>query len=69
MLVHERGHLGPKTIDEWATPNGDEPLLLWMLRELERQGVERVELIAVRTYDERLLFTEQQAGYVEELRP
>lgn len=63
LLMHERGHLGPKTIDEWATPNGDEPLLLWMLRELETQGVERVELVAVKTYDERA------PDYIEELRP
>jgi hypothetical protein len=27
-----------KDIDEFAVPNGDEPLLIWMLRELEERG-------------------------------
>lgn len=73
LLRHERGVggatsiLGPKTIDEWATPNGDEPLLIWMLREIEKGGATRVELVAV---DEQPLGPEVEAGlYVEELRP
>lgn len=63
LLIHERGHLGPKTIDEWATLNGSEPMLIWMLRELEQQGIERAELVAVKAYDERA------PDYIEELRP
>jgi hypothetical protein len=27
-----------KTVDEFAVPNGTEPLLIWMLRELEARG-------------------------------
>jgi hypothetical protein len=27
-----------KDIDEFAVPNGEEPLLIWMLRELQARG-------------------------------
>lgn len=44
ILRHSRGELGPKTIDEWAAPNGTECLLIWMLREIGKHG-ETAELI------------------------
>jgi hypothetical protein len=47
LLRHDRGELGPKTIEEWAAPNGDECLLIYMLRSIEEQGIEGVELVAV----------------------
>lgn len=47
LLTHETGTLGPKTVDEWNTPNGEDCLLVWMLRELEKNGQRRVSLNAV----------------------
>lgn len=62
LLRHERGELGPKTVDEWAAPNGNESLLVWMLREIERNGGGRAELVTVRE-------PEDMPGYIEDLRP
>lgn len=51
LLRHARGELGPKTLDEWATPNGGECLLLWMLRQIEESGEPGVELVQVDDVD------------------
>ena len=61
LLRHDLGELGPKTVDEWATPNGLEPLLIWMLREMESRGL-TAELVQVEE-------PKNMPGYYAEMRP
>jgi hypothetical protein len=61
LLKHERGELGPYTVEEWNRPNGGDCLLIYMLKTIEQNGGERVELIAVKEAD-------FSPDYMEELR-
>jgi hypothetical protein len=66
ILRHQRGELGPKTIEEWATPNGDDCLLIWMLKAIRDSGGTHVELVAVEDASTNEVFGED---YFIELRP
>lgn len=65
LLRHDRGELGPKTVEEWATPNGGDCLLIWMLKEIERHGG-RAELVTV---NDQPIEGVEPGLYIEELRP
>lgn len=47
LLKHDCGELGPYTIEQWNVPNGDDCLLIYMLKTLEQNGNRCIELIAV----------------------